>query len=101
MIPTHVKYSIRRGWAMRRIWVPALLLMACMVVIGFIMGSSSATQHYKISLDEKESAYKKASDARRVVLEQCLTNNDKLTARLAALGDKTASALDKLSTEKR
>lgn len=94
-----IKYALRLGWAMRRVWIPAILLMACMVAIGFITGTSSATAHYKIQLADQEDSYKKASEARRIVLAQCLTNNDKLSARLAALGDKTATALDKLTTE--
>lgn len=85
---------------MRRIWIPAIMLMACMVAIGFVTGNSSATAHYKKSLEEVDAAYRSASEKRRVVLAQCLANNDKLSSRLAELGDKTADALDKLTTER-
>ena len=100
-VPLELKFAIRRIWIMRRIWIPAGMLMACMVAIGFITGNSSATAHYKKSLEEVDATYRAASDKRRLVLEQCLANNDKLTSRLAALGDKTADALDKLSTERK
>ncbi len=86
---------------MRKVWMPAALLMICMVAIGFIMGNTSATNHYKQNLAELDASYKTAGDKRRVILEQCLANNDKLTSRLAELGDKTANVLDKLSTERK
>lgn len=86
---------------MRRIWVPAIMLMGCMVAIGFIGGNASATSHYKKSLEEVDGAYRAASEKRRVILEQCISNNAKLTSRLAELGDKTADVLDKIATERK
>lgn len=80
---------------LRRVWIPSILLMLCMTVIGFIIGNNSATSHYKKALSEVDETYRQAGEKRRVILSQCLANNDKLTARLAELGDKVATALDK------
>lgn len=100
-LPNELRFALKRIWIMRRIWIPALALMACMVAIGFIMGNKTATDHYKKSLEEVDSAYRAAGEKRRVILEQCLSNNVKLTSRLTELGDKTADVLDKIATERK
>lgn len=95
-----VKNSGSNFWRFRRFWFPALLVILCCIVIGYLVGNWTATSQARHTLAEQERAYKEASDARKAILEQCLNNNVKLTSQLAALGNKTATALDKLTNER-
>lgn len=77
-------------WKTRQFWFMILSVILSGVVIGYLLGSWYAT-----------AAYREQSESRKLILAQCITTNDKLTSQLAALGDKTADALDKLTTERK
>lgn len=81
--------AVKEFWRTRRFWSMFLPLVLSCVCIGFLFGSWYAAN-----------SYREQSESRKLILAQCLANNDKLTSRLAALGDKTADALDKLTTER-
>ena len=99
-----VKTAAKMFWRTRSFWLCALLVISTCMLIGYLIGNWTAANGAKSVLAQQEQAYKEAGDARKDVLAQCLTNNERLTARLAALGDKAtdatkaaADALQKLS----
>lgn len=77
-------------WKTRQFWFMILSVILSGVVIGYLLGSWYAT-----------AAYREQSESRKLILAQCIATNDKLTSQLAALGDKTADALDKIATERK
>lgn len=92
-----VKTAAKMFWRTRSFWFCAMLVIGTCIMIGYLIGNWTAANGAKTVLAQQEQAYKEASDARKVVLSQCLTNNDRLSARLASLGDKTADALSKVA----
>lgn len=82
--------AAREFWRTRRFWSMFLPLVLSCICIGFLLGSWYAAN-----------SYREQSESRKLILAQCLDNNDKLTSQLAALGNKTATALDKLTTERK
>lgn len=86
-------------WRTRKFWAMMVALIACCILIGYLIGNWYASSQAKHIIAEQERAYQEASDARKTILAQCLTNNDKLSARLVTLGDKTDTVIDKLSSE--
>lgn len=96
-----VTAAAKKFWRTRQFWMLMLGIIVGCLIIGYLIGNWAAASQAKSLLKEQEQAYNEASDARKVILAQCLRNNDKLTSRLAELGDKTATALDKLSTERK
>lgn len=84
-----VTAAARRVWKARQFWgMISVIIFSCMS-IGYLLGSWYASN-----------AYREQSESRKLILAQCVATNDKLTSQLTALGDKTADALDKLTTER-
>lgn len=84
-----VASAARRAWKTRQFWSMIIPIIFSFMAIGYLVGAWYATNEYK---DQ--------SDSRKLILAQCIATNDKLTSQLTALGDKTADALDKLTTER-
>lgn len=81
--------AIKKFWSTRTFWAMIIPLIFSCISIGYIIGDWYAG-----------AAYRQQSESRKLILAQCIKTNDKLTSQLAALGDKTADALDKLTTER-
>lgn len=101
-----VKTAAKMFWRTRSFWFCALLVISTCMLIGYLIGNWTAANGAKSVLAQQEQAYEEASEARKAILSQCLTNNERLTARLANLGDKAtdatkaaADALQKLSVD--
>lgn len=77
-------------WKTRQFWFMILSVILSGVMIGYLLGSWYAS-----------SAYKEQSESRKLILAQCIATNDKLTSQMAALGNKTAIALDRLANERK
>lgn len=86
-------------WRTRHFWALASLIIISCLLVGYLIGNWTATSSARAVIAQQERAYKEAGDARKAVMKQCLTNNASLTAKLATLGDKTATALDKLADD--
>lgn len=84
-----VASAARRVWKTRQFWAMVLPIVLSCMAIGYLIGAWYATN-----------AYRDQSESRKLILSQCIKTNDKLTSQLTALGDKTADALDKLTTER-
>lgn len=94
-------------WRTRQFWLMMILVMGSCVTIGYLIGNWVTANGTKAVLAQQERAYKEASEARQVVLGQCLTTIEKQNQRLAALGDKAATAtaaaadaINKVTSEK-
>lgn len=85
-----VAAAARRFWKTRQFWGMILPIIFSCMAIGYLLGAWYANN-----------AYREQSESRKLILAQCVATNDKLTSQLAALGDKTANALDKLTTERK
>ena len=79
-------------WRTRQFWLLMGLIIATCVLIGYLIGNWTAARGAKEVLEQQERAYTEASEARRAVLQQCLTTNEANSKRLAELGDKAATA---------
>lgn len=86
-------------WRTRHFWALASLIIVTCLLVGYLIGNWVAANDAKMVIAQQERAYKEAGDARKAVMQQCLTNNASLTAKLTTLGDKTATALDKLADD--
>ncbi len=82
-------------WHTRQFWLMALLIVASCVLVGYLIGNWSATRSARIVLEQQERAYREAGDARKAVLQQCLTSNAENSKRLAELGNKVADVVTK------
>lgn len=94
-----VQKAAKVFWRTRQFWFCALLVIGTSLMIGYLIGNWTAANGAKSVLAQQETAYKEASDARKIVLGQCLSNNARLTAQLAALGNKATDALSKISSD--
>lgn len=79
-------------WRTRQFWLCAFLVVTTCVFTGYVIGNWVAAAGAKGVLAQQERAYNDASDARKVVLQQCLDTMEKQNQRLASLGDKAATA---------
>lgn len=79
-------------WRTRQFWLMMGLIIASCILIGYLIGNWVAAAGAKGVLAQQERAYNDASDARKVVLQQCLDTMEKQNQRLASLGDKAATA---------
>lgn len=86
-------------WRTRQFWFMTLLIVASCVLVGYLIGNWTATRSARIVIEQQERAYTEASDARRVVLQQCLTTNAENSKRLAELGNKVADVAAKDAKE--
>jgi hypothetical protein len=86
-------------WRTRQFWFMTLLIVASCVLVGYLIGNWTATRSARIVIDQQERAYTEASDARRAVLQQCLTTNADNSKRLAELGNKVADVAAKDAKE--
>lgn len=82
-------------WRTRQFWIPALAVIVSAILIGYLIGNWIAATGAKDVLARQEKAYQEASDARKVVLQQCLVTNEANSKRLAELGNKAADAAAK------
>ena len=94
-----VKTAAKVFWRTRHFWAMASLIIVSCLLVGYLIGNWTATSSARTVIAQQERAYKEAGDARKAVMQQCLTNNASLTAKLATLGDKAATALDKLADD--
>lgn len=99
-----VKAVARAFWRTWQFWACAGVIIVMCMLVGYLIGTWQANSVARVRFDQQERAYKEASDARKAVLQQCLTTNNQLTTRLTALGDKATDtakaatdALQKLS----
>ena len=92
-----VKSVARAFWRTWQFWACAAVIIIMCMLVGYLIGMWQATSSANVRYAAQERAYKEASDSRRDVLQQCLVNNQKMSAQLAAIGDKTADALNKVS----
>lgn len=83
-----VTRSAKVFWLTREFWAMVSTIVLICIAIGFILG-----------IWYTNGAYKEASDSRKQILAQCLTNNANLSSQLSMLGNKTADALGKASKE--
>lgn len=86
-------------WRTRHFWIVTMLIVTSCVMVGYLIGNWTAASGAKEVLAQQERAYKEASDARKAVLQQCLTTNDANSKRLAELGNKVADAVNKTTNE--
>jgi len=87
-----VKSAAKVFWRTRQFWTMITLIILGAMLVGYLVGNWTATTQARHMLSEQERAYNEASDSRKVILSQCLTNNAKLTTRLAELGEKASTA---------
>jgi len=97
-----VTVAAKASWRTRQFWLVMGLIMATCVLIGYLIGNWVAATGAKTILAQQEAAYQDAayqdaayqdaSDARKAVLQQCLTSMEEQNRRLAALGDKAVNA---------
>lgn len=87
--------SLKVFWHTRQFWLMALLIVASCVLVGYLIGNWTATRSAREVIAQQEKAYTEASEARRAVLQQCLTTNEANSRRLAELGNKVADAAAK------
>jgi len=92
-----VTVAAKAFWRTRQFWLVMGLIMATCVLIGYLIGNWVAATGAKTILAQQEAAYQDAayqdaSDARKAVLQQCLTSMEEQNRRLAALGDKAVNA---------
>lgn len=87
--------SLKVFWHTRQFWLMALLIVASCVLVGYLIGNWTATRSAREFIAQQEKAYTEASDARRAVLQQCLTTNEANSRRLAELGNKVADVATK------
>ncbi len=86
-------------WRTRQFWACAALVVATCVFTGYVIGNWVAATGAKVILAQQAKAYNEASEARRVVLQQCLTTNAENSKRLAELGNKVADVASKDAKE--
>lgn len=82
-------------WRTREFWFMTLLIVASCVLVGYLIGNWTATRSAREVIAQQERAYNEASEARRAVLQQCLTTNEANSKRLAELGNKVADVAAK------
>lgn len=82
-------------WRTREFWFMTLLIVASCVLVGYLIGNWMATRSARDVITQQERAYTEASEARRAVLQQCLTTNEANSKRLAELGNKVADVAAK------
>lgn len=87
--------SLKVFWHTRQFWLMALLIVASCVLVGYLIGNWTATRSAREVIAQQERAYTEASEARRAVLQQCLTTNEANSRRLAELGNKVADVATK------
>lgn len=83
--------AARAFWRTRQFWLMMGLIIASCILIGYLIGNWVAAGAKGV-MAQRERAYNDASDARKVVLQQCLDTMEKQNQRLASLGDKAATA---------
>lgn len=86
-------------WRTRHFWFVTMLIVASCVMVGYLIGNWTAASGAKEVLSQQERAYREAGDARKAVLQQCLTTNEANSKRLAELGNKVADAVNKTTNE--
>lgn len=94
-----VKVVARAFWRTWQFWASAAVIIVMCMLVGYLIGMWQATSNANYRYAQQERAYKEASDSRKAVLQQCLDNTERLSARLAAIGDKTADALNRVSAD--
>lgn len=92
---TPATVAAKAFWRTRQFWLMMGLIIASCILIGYLIGNWTAASGAKTVLAQQERAYKEASDARKAVLQQCLTTNEANSKRLAELGNKAADAASK------
>lgn len=80
-------------WRTRQFWLCTLLVIATCVFTGYVVGNWVAATGAKQVIAQQELAYREAGDARKAVLQQCLTTNEANSKRLAELGNKVADVV--------
>lgn len=90
-----VTVAAKAFWRTRQFWIPALAVILSAILIGYLIGNWTAATGAKEVLAQQAKAYQEASDARKVVLQQCLVTNEANSKRLAELGNKAADAAAK------
>ncbi len=86
-------------WRTHQFWLMVLLIITSCILVGYLIGNWTATRSAKEVLQQQEHAYNEASDARKVVLQQCLLSNEANSKRLAELGNKVADVVAKDAKE--
>ena len=86
-------------WRTHQFWLMVLLIITSCLLVGYLIGNWVAADGAKAVLAQQEHAYKEDSDARKVVLQQCLVSNDANSKRLAELGNKVADVVAKDAKE--
>ncbi len=86
-------------WRTHQFWLMVFLIITSCVLIGYLIGNWTAGRGYRDALAQQEHAYNEASDARKVVLQQCLLSNEANSKRLAELGNKVADVVAKDAKE--
>lgn len=89
---TSTSIATRAFWRTRQFWLCTFLVIFTCMAVGYLVGNWAATNSANAVLAKQERAYKEAGDARKAVLEQCLTNYAQASGQLAALGNKATDA---------
>lgn len=80
-----VTATARVFWRTRQFWLMMLLIVSSCILVGYLIGNWTATRSARIVIEQQERAYREAGDARKAVLQQCLTTNAENSKRLAEL----------------
>lgn len=94
-----VTATARVFWRTRQFWLMMLLIVSSCILVGYLIGNWTATRSARIVIEQQERAYREAGDARKAVLQQCLTTNAENSKRLAELGNKVADVAAKDAKE--
>ncbi len=94
-----VTATARVFWRTRQFWLMMLLIVSSCILVGYLIGNWTATRSARIVIEQQERAYREAGDARKEVLQQCLTTNAENSKRLAELGNKVADVAAKDAKE--
>ncbi|QHJ79616.1 MAG: hypothetical protein [Caudoviricetes sp.] len=86
-------------WRTRQFWFMTTLIIASCVLVGYLIGNWTATRSARLVIEQQQRAYNEASEARRVVLQQCVQSNEANSRRLAELGNKVADVVAKDAKE--
>lgn len=94
-----VTATARVFWRTRQFWLMMGLIVASCILVGYLIGNWTATRSARIVIEQQERAYQEAGDARKAVMQQCLTTNAENSKRLAELGNKVAGVAAKDAKE--
>lgn len=75
-----------------RFWVYIAGLIVASMFIGAMISASYVSSRANNAINEQKKAYDEASESRRVVLTQCLTDNRRMADQLAGLTGKSIDA---------